>query len=59
MLFKKFDPAEDMENVQKTLAKEAVAPTPHMHTFSTRHCEKSMMLEAEVSTPLSKTESLA
>lgn len=59
MLFKKFDLTEGMENGQKTLAKEALAPTPHIHTFTTRHCGKSMMLEAEVSAPLRKTQSLA
>lgn len=59
MLFKKFDPTEDMENGQKALAKEALAPTPHTHTFTTRHCRKGMLLKAEVSAPLRKTESLA
>lgn len=60
MLFKKFDPTEYMENGQKALAKEeALAPTPHMHTFTTRHCGKGMLLETEVSAPLRKTQSLA
>lgn len=59
MLFKKFDPTEDMENGPKALAKEALAPIPHIHTFTTRHCGKGKLLEAEVSAPLMKTQSLA
>lgn len=58
MLFKKFDPTEDIENGQKALAKEALAPSPHIHTFTTKHCGKSMVLEAKVSAPLRITQNL-
>lgn len=59
MLFKKLDPTEDIENSQKALVIESLSPTPPIHTFTTRHCGKDMLLEAEVSAPLRKTQSLA